>query len=453
MASMESAGEAEPNPPRNKSSSRGTCHKCGRSQAATATGGLRECLKCGVRFHSHDCGDRLRATGLSAEEAASTAMLCPKCTGVCECVGGQSSCHTLAVRQRQRVKRALEKKKSRDAEKQQQDIEGSDEDVPLKRACRILPSESPPQPSPVAASGPHRNHSRSTESSKGVERSSAGSPQSASAEDIAELRRENMMLRQRLADIQRVVGPSCPPTSSTLSELPLQPFGEEFEPLPFDGADAELPWHEFCGVHPYAVSPAPAQGADVAVYLGEDGARSGAVTENLRETLARQRRELWRALVTTSSEAAATDNPRTVASVARSALRALMVLTACLLLPAVRTADALWSTSGLGASVVWKADGTLRFLDGSAAWWPLALALCQVGMLLAFARDGAWFGCAALSVLAVLLGLPEEAFGVAAMLIYALVGVCVAPLLLAAPPRPRVPAALEAHHLRKVERR
>mmetsp|Transcript_23160 Transcript_23160/g.72300 ORF Transcript_23160/g.72300 Transcript_23160/m.72300 type:complete len:289 (+) Transcript_23160:173-1039(+) len=63
----------------------GTCHKC--SAALCLSKKHTTCATCGCRYHTYDCGNRLRKHNCDDALAGQ----CPKCTALCQCYGGSTA--------------------------------------------------------------------------------------------------------------------------------------------------------------------------------------------------------------------------------------------------------------------------------------------------------------------------------------------------------------------------
>eukprot|EP00235_Prasinoderma_singulare_P002072 CAMPEP_0119186430 /NCGR_PEP_ID=MMETSP1315-20130426/69013_1 /TAXON_ID=676789 /ORGANISM="Prasinoderma singularis, Strain RCC927" /LENGTH=783 /DNA_ID=CAMNT_0007180867 /DNA_START=466 /DNA_END=2813 /DNA_ORIENTATION=+ len=84
-----------------------TCHKCAgklhRQPETSAT-----CGKCGISFHTYDCGHRYLQAGM-AHLCEQRGNACPKCEGYCACVGGSILCNAAKAKLSRRRRMAGKK--------------------------------------------------------------------------------------------------------------------------------------------------------------------------------------------------------------------------------------------------------------------------------------------------------------------------------------------------------
>mmetsp|Transcript_7397 Transcript_7397/g.27860 ORF Transcript_7397/g.27860 Transcript_7397/m.27860 type:complete len:502 (-) Transcript_7397:1697-3202(-) len=81
---------------------RGTCHKCGGKLSRGNLALAMQCGGCKTRFHGSDCGGKLADAGYTDMHDK-----CPKCNGICLCVGGACACHASNARRKRQVNASL----------------------------------------------------------------------------------------------------------------------------------------------------------------------------------------------------------------------------------------------------------------------------------------------------------------------------------------------------------
>mmetsp|Transcript_358 Transcript_358/g.1194 ORF Transcript_358/g.1194 Transcript_358/m.1194 type:complete len:500 (-) Transcript_358:193-1692(-) len=81
---------------------KGACHKCGGNLSRGNLALAMQCVGCGTRFHGSDCGGKLADAGYTDMHDK-----CPKCNGICLCVGGACACHASNARRKRQVNASL----------------------------------------------------------------------------------------------------------------------------------------------------------------------------------------------------------------------------------------------------------------------------------------------------------------------------------------------------------